>query len=243
MLHCLIIDDEPLAREGLAQYVKDIDFLNLVGLAEQPLEALTIMEKKNVDLLFLDIQMPKLNGLDFLKSLDNPPLVIITTAYPSFALEGYQLDVLDYLVKPITFQRFLKASIKAKKQFELIQNQQVTAIPATIPTESKDHFFIKCEGKIERIRFDELLYIESMQNYVCLHTENKKYITLLTLKNTLLELPETAFIQVHKSFIINLTKVQTLGDGHIKIKERLIPISRSRLVEVSNRILGDKLIN
>ncbi|MEM6320370.1 MAG: LytTR family DNA-binding domain-containing protein [Bacteroidota bacterium] len=240
---CIITDDEPLAREGLAQYVADIDFLQLQGIAENPLETLAIMESKSVDLLFLDIQMPKLNGLDFLKSLDHPPLVIITTAYPSFALEGYQLDVLDYLVKPITFQRFLKACMKAKKQFDLMQKSSSTPASPTPKTTSKEHFFIKCDGKIERIRFDELLYVESMQNYVSLQTETRKFTTLLTLKNTLAELPTDRFLQVHKSFIINLDKVQTLGEGHIKIKERLIPISRSRLAEVTQRILGDDLIN
>lgn len=243
MINCIITDDEPLAREGLAQYVNDIDFLNLQGVAENPLETMAIMEEKSVNLLFLDIQMPKLNGLDFLKSLDNPPLVIITTAYPSFALEGYQLDVLDYLVKPITFQRFLKACFKAKKQFELMKGKSRDKDTTLSKTATKEHFFIKCDGKIERIRFDELLYVESMQNYVSLQTEKRKFTTLLTLKNTLAELPESTFMQVHKSFIINLEKVQTLGDGHIKIKDRLIPISRSRLTAVNQRILGDDLIN
>jgi len=243
MINCIITDDEPLAREGLAQYVTDIDFLNLQGTAENPLETLAIMQEKPVDLLFLDIQMPKLNGLDFLKSLAHPPLVIITTAYPSFALEGYQLDVLDYLVKPITFQRFLKACIKAQKQFDLMQNKPKQSSIAPSQIIPKEHFFIKCDGKIERIRFDELLYVESMQNYVSLQTERGKFTTLLTLKNTLAELPTDAFMQIHKSFIINLEKVQTLGDGHIKIKDRLIPISRSRLSEVIKRILGDDLIN
>lgn len=238
MINCLIIDDEPLAREGLAAYVGDIDFLKLEGLAENPLEALAIMEEKSIDLLFLDIQMPKINGLDFLKSLDKPPLVIITTAYPSFALEGYQLDVLDYLVKPITFQRFLKGSIKAKKQFELLQGTLFQAQTAT----SKEHFFIKCDGKMERILLEELLFVESMQNYVSLQTINRKFTALMTLKNMLEKLPATNFIQVHKSFIINVQKVQSVGDGHIQIKDRLIPISRSRLAAVTQRILGDDMI-
>ena len=242
MIKCIITDDEPLAREGLAQYVQDIEFLELKGLAENPLEALSLMEQTSIDLIFLDIQMPKLNGLDFLKSLDNPPLVIITTAYPSFALEGYQLDVLDYLVKPITFQRFLKASMKAKKQWELLGNKKTENTQQT-KSISKEHFFIKCDGKMERIRFDELLYVESMQNYVCLQTERGKFTTLLTLKNTLSELPSNAFMQVHKSYLVNLEKVQTLGDGHIRINDKLIPISRSRLQEVTQRILGNDLIN
>ena len=235
MINCLIIDDEPLAREGLAGYVGDIDFLKIKGLAENPLEALAIMETHSIDLLFLDIQMPKINGLDFLKSLDQAPLVIITTAYPSFALEGYQLDVLDYLVKPITFQRFLKASIKAKKQFELLQG---VATPSPIAT-SKKHFFIKCDGKMERILFEELLYVESMQNYVSLQTITRKFTALMTLKNTLEKLPKATFLQVHKSFIINVQKVQSVGDGHVQIKDRLIPISRSRFASVSQRILGE----
>ena len=236
MINCLIIDDEPLAREGLATYVEDIDFLKLEGLAENPLEALAIMESSPIDLLFLDIQMPKINGLDFLKSLDKPPLVIITTAYPSFALEGYQLDVLDYLVKPITFQRFLKASIKAKKQFNLLQG---IALPSNTSnsTTSKEHFFIKCDGKMERILFEELLFVESMQNYVSLQTVTRKFTALMTLKNTLEKLPKTTFLQVHKSFIINVQKVQSLGDGHVQIKDRLIPISRSRLAAETQRIL------
>jgi len=242
MIKCIITDDEPLAREGLANYVNDIDFLTLVGLAEDPLKTLVIMEQTTVDLLFLDIQMPKLTGLDFLKSFDHPPLVIITTAYPSFALEGYQLDVLDYLVKPITFQRFLKACIKAKKQWELL-NQPNNSSTTPSKVIQKEHFFIKCDGKMERIRFDELLYVESMQNYVMLQTERGKFTTLLTLKNTLAELPATSFMQVHKSFLVNLEKVQTFGDGHIRILDKLIPISRSRLQAVTRRILGDDLIN
>jgi len=238
MINCLIIDDEPLAREGLATYVGDIDFLKLKDLAENPLEALAIMEAHPIDLLFLDIQMPKINGLDFLKSLEKPPLVIITTAYPSFALEGYQLDVLDYLVKPITFQRFLKASIKAKKQFELLQG----VAPISTPTSSKEHFFIKCDGKMERILLEELLFVESMQNYVSLQTTTRKFTTLMTLKSMLEKLPTTTFLQVHKSFIINIKKVQSLGDGQVQIKDRLIPISRSRLAAVTQRILGDDMI-
>ena len=237
MINCLIIDDEPLAREGLATYAGDIDFLKVQGLAEDPLEALAIMETTSIDLLFLDIQMPKINGLDFLKSLDKTPLVIITTAYPSFALEGYQLDVLDYLVKPITFQRFLKASIKAKKQFELLQG-----IPAPSNL-SKESFFIKCDGKMERILLEELLFVESMQNYVSLQTTKRKFTALMTLKNILEKLPKANFLQVHKSFIINVQKVQSLGDGQVQIQDRLIPISRSRLAAVRQRILGDDMIS
>ena len=132
--------------------------------------------------------------------------------------------------------------MKAKKQWELLNKQSKESSPPSTIIQ-KEHFFIKCDGKLERIRFDELLYVESMQNYVMLQTDRGKFTTLLTLKNTLAELPATSFMQVHKSFIVNLEKVQTLGDGHIKILDRLIPISRSRVQAVTKRILGDDLIN
>ncbi len=126
-MRCLIIDDEPLAREGIANYAQEIDFLEVAGTCSNPLEASVLMGKSEIELLFLDIQMPKINGIDFLKSLKNPPMVIITTAYPSYALEGYQLDVIDYLLKPITFQRFFQAVNKAKTQFDLRQKEQLNS--------------------------------------------------------------------------------------------------------------------
>ncbi|MEM9917877.1 MAG: LytTR family DNA-binding domain-containing protein [Bacteroidota bacterium] len=239
-MNCLIVDDEPLAREGLADYARQIDFLELKGLAEHPMDALQLMESTTIDLMFLDVHMPKMSGLDFLKSLDNPPIIILTTAYPSFALEGYQLNVLDYLVKPITFQRFLKSALKAKKQFELLTGTR----PNTEKKSSEpDHFFIKSDGKIEKITFAELQYVEGMQNYLTLHTERGKFTTLLTLKSLLEKLPADRFVQVHRSFIVQLGKVQTIEGQLLRIEGASIPISRSRLEEVTQRLLGDNLIN
>ena len=239
-MNCLIVDDEPLAREGLADYARQIDFLELKGLAEHPMDALQLMESTTIDLMFLDVHMPKMSGLDFLKSLDNPPIIILTTAYPSFALEGYQLNVLDYLVKPITFQRFLKSALKAKKQFELLTGTRPS--PEKKSSEP-DHFFIKSDGKIEKITFAELQYVEGMQNYLTLHTERGKFTTLLTLKSLLEKLPADRFVQVHRSFIVQLGKVQTIEGQLLRIEGASIPISRSRLEEVTQRLLGDNLIN
>ena len=239
-MNCLIVDDEPLAREGLADYARQIDFLELKGLAEHPMDALQLMESTTIDLMFLDVHMPKMSGLDFLKSLDNPPIIILTTAYHSFALEGYQLNVLDYLVKPITFQRFLKSALKAKKQFELLTGTRPS--PEKKSSEP-DHFFIKSDGKIEKITFAELQYVEGMQNYLTLHTARGKFTTLLTLKSLLEKLPADRFVQVHRSFIVQLGKVQTIEGQLLRIEGASIPISRSRLEEVTQRLLGDNLIN
>lgn len=239
-MNCLIVDDEPLAREGLAEYARQVDFLNLVALAEDPMEALGKMQQHTVDLIFLDIHMPKMSGLDFIKSLDRPPLIILTTAYPSFALEGYQLNVLDYLVKPITFQRFLQSALKAKKQFDLVNG----SIPKTESKEiSQDHFFIKCDGKIEKIDFANLLYVEGMQNYVNLNTIRGKFTSLLTLKSVMEKLPADRFVQVHRSYIVQLSKVKTMEGNQLLIGESNIPISRSRQEAVTKLLLGDNLIN
>ncbi len=149
-MHCVIIDDEPLAREGVSNYVREIDSLQLITTCENPLELMKVMEQQTVDLIFLDIQTPKMNGLDFLKILQTPPLVIITTAFPSYALEGFQLNVLDYLVKPITFDRFFKAANKAREYQQLLMNKDKPAHQNKAP----DYFFIKCSNKYEKIFFE-----------------------------------------------------------------------------------------
>src|SRR4051812_35319378 len=181
MMNCVIIDDEPLAREGLASYVREVDFLNLTGTCENPLELIKLLDHQSIDLIFLDIQMPKMTGIDFLKIMQKPPMVIITTAYPSYALEGFQLNVLDYLLKPITFDRFFKSANKAKDYHRLLINATQPGLQKTEPDEN--YFFIKCGNKYEKIYFDEILYVEGMQNYVTIFTSKGKYITLLNLKS------------------------------------------------------------
>src|SRR4030095_11791275 len=161
LINCLIIDDEPLARKGLKEYIADTDFLNLTGEFDDPLKATGLLGSGNTHLLFLDIQMPKITGLDFFKSLTNAPPVIFTTAYPQFALEGFEVNALDYLVKPISFERFLKAALKAKEYYEVREKN------ATETTSSQDYFFIKADNKLIKILYDDILFAEALQNYVC----------------------------------------------------------------------------
>lgn len=234
-MRCLIVDDEPLAREGLAGYVKKVDFLALAATAEDPLGALSILEQQQVDLLFLDIQMPGMNGLDFLRTLDRPPLAIITTAYPSFALDGYELEVLDYLVKPITFQRFLKAALKGRRQYQLLHGAE--------PSKGQEpYIFVKCEGKIEKIQLAELLFAESMENYVQLYTPTRRLTTLLTMKSLAAELPNPPFFRVHRSYLANLQQVQALEGNLLYIGEHRIPVSRQHTEAVRKALLGGRLL-
>ena len=178
-----------------------------------------------------------MTGLDFLKTLSNPPLIIITTAYPSFALEGYQLDVLDYLVKPITFQRFLKSVLKAKKQFNLLHPSD-----EPLSVNGDNHLFIKTDGRIERIDFEELLFVESMQNYVHFHTARGKFTALTPLKKVLGQLPEKQFLQVHKSYIVNKNKIKTIDGNILTIGEHRIPVSRNRFDKMVGELLRGKLL-
>ncbi|QIP14537.1 response regulator transcription factor [Spirosoma aureum] len=238
-LNCVIIDDEPLAREGLASYVREVDFLHLTDTCENPLELITLLDRQPTDLIFLDIQMPKMNGIDFLKIVEHPPMVIITTAYPSFALEGFQLNVLDYLLKPITFDRFFKSANKAKEYHRLL-TRSASANPQK-GEESNDYFFIKCGNKYEKIYFDDILYAEGLQNYVTIFTSKSKYVTLLNLKNLEENLPDQSFIRVHKSFIVSTKKIDSIEGNEIFIKTNRIPISRNYRDQVMAKVLTDKL--
>ncbi len=235
MMHTLIVDDEPLAREGLEAYVERLEFLHRIGSAKDALEALQILEKQRVDLLLLDIEMPQLSGLELLRTLSDPPIVILTTAFDKFALEGFKLAVLDYLVKPITFPRFLRACVRAREQFEL--QQAVQDRMARNQSDQPESIFVKSDGKLERIRFDELLFVESMQNYVLLQTERGRFTVLQPLKEIRTQLPSTPFLQVHRSFIVNLSKVHTVAGHQLIIGPHKIPVSRSNWADVEKALL------
>jgi DNA-binding LytR/AlgR family response regulator len=235
-MNCVIIDDEPLAREGINNYVKEIDFLKLVGVCENSLELTRLMDHNKVDLIFLDIQMPKMNGMDFLKITKDPPIAIITSAYPSYALESFELNVLDYLLKPITFDRFFQASKKARDYFQLL-----SAPPLSSNVNANGYFFIKCENKYEKIFFEDIQYIEGMQNYVRIYTEKNKYLTLLNLKDIEQNLDKGSFLRVHKSYIVNVAKIDSIEKHEISIQSARIPISRNFRELVIDKVLNDKL--
>ena len=253
MINCVIIDDEPLAREGLASYVREIDFLHLVETCENPLELIKLMSQHSIDLIFLDIQMPKMNGLDFLKAVQNPPIVVITTAYPTYALEGFQLNVLDYLLKPITFDRFFKSVKKATDYYHLINKPAGPASASTDAGGTKtvsaggntdpvaDYFFIRCGSKYEKIHFDQILYVEGMQNYITIYTQKGKFVTLLYLKNLEENLDPRSFIRVHKSYIVSINKIEGIEGNEIFIQSHRIPISRNYREQVLQQVVANKL--
>jgi DNA-binding LytR/AlgR family response regulator len=250
-INALIVDDEPIARAGMEEYAADVSFLNIVGTCDSAVKAYEFVASGKVDLLFLDIQMPRLTGLDFLKTLKNPPMVILTTAYPQYALEGFALDVLDYLVKPIPFDRFLKAVNKAKELFDLkqnhVQNHEKTPQNAVYTEGSslpigEDYFFVKTDNKYERIQFADILFIESLQNYVVIHTKNAKHTVYLTLKSVETYLPTTQFLKVQKSFIVALAKIEGIEGSDVLIGKHRIPISRQDKDSVLDVILKDKIL-
>jgi DNA-binding LytR/AlgR family response regulator len=235
-LTCVIIDDEPLARECIANYIGEVDFLELVGVGNNPMELASLLEKQSPDLIFLDIQMPIMNGIDYLKTAQHLPMVIITTAYPSYALEGFQLDVLDYLVKPIVFNRFFQAINKARGYHQLLNKAF-----SIDPNSAEDYFFIKCGHKFERIYFSDLLYIEALQNYVTLYTVKGKFITQLPLKNVEQNLNGQPFVRVHKSYIVSIQKIEAIQNNEIILQSVKIPISRHYREHVMASVVNDKL--
>ena len=236
-IDCIIIDDEPLARKGLKEYIADVDFLDLTGEFDSPLKAMDLLSAKKVQLIFLDIQMPKITGLQFFGSLQQAPPVIFTTAYPQYALEGFELNALDYLVKPVSFERFLKASLKAKEYYEL---REQNGPPANVAT--ADYLFIKADGKLVKILYSDILYVEALQNYVTIHTKEKKFITYLTFHAIEEFLPSALFIKTHKSYLVAISKIESIDGACIQIGSCTIPISRNLKEEVMERLMNNRFL-
>ena len=239
MINCVIIDDEPLARKGLREYISDVDFLHLAGEYDNALKATEMISRGEAQLLFLDIQMPKITGLEFMKTLQKPVPVIFTTAFPQYALDGFDLNALDYLVKPISFDRFLKAALKAKEYYEVRQKNDADKTPVA---EVGDYFFIKADNKLVKVLFSDILFIEALQNYVVIHTQEKKLITYLTFKSVEEYLPSSQFIKVHKSFIVSATKIDSIEGNDIRIGQHYIPISRNLKDDVMDKLLKGKFL-
>jgi DNA-binding LytR/AlgR family response regulator len=237
-LNCLIIDDEPVARKVLEEYIEDIDFIELAGKAEDPVKATAILNNTVVDLMFLDINMPRISGIEFLRTSRSLPMTIMTTAYAEYAIEGFELDVLDYLVKPISFERFLKACHKAKDYYQLQKNNREDQLAET----QHDYFFVKCDGKIEKVFYEELIYIEALQNYIVLHTTSRKMMVYLTIKGILEKLPSSVFLKIHKSHIINVNKIKSIEGNEINLGNTKVVISQNLYEETIKGILKDKMI-
>lgn len=238
-INCIIIDDEPLARKGLREYIADVDFLHLSGEFEQPLRALDILATGDIQLIFLDIHMPKISGLEFFRSLKNPPPVIFTTAYPQYALDGFEVNALDYLVKPVSFDRFMKAVLKARDFYEWKEAAGRTSAGSG---QEADYFFIKADNKLVRIMLEEILFAEALQNYVTIHTTGGKYITYLTFMGLEAYLPSDRFLKTHKSYIVAAAKIDSIEGNDIRIGDRHIPISRSMKDAVMEKLLRGKFL-
>jgi len=235
-LKCIIIDDEPIARKVLQEFIEEIDYLELLGQAESPLKAISLLNENDIDIVFLDINMPKINGIDFLKNSRLKAKIIMTTAYAEYAVEAYGLDVLDYLVKPIAFERFLKACNKAKEAGKIM------TITPDHSGKANDHFFIKCNNQIEKVFYDDLVYAEAMLNYVMLYTNSKKMMVYVTIKSLEEQLPASVFLKVHKSFIVNINKIKSIEGNILDIGNEKITISQSLQQKVISEIVKDKMI-
>jgi DNA-binding LytR/AlgR family response regulator len=235
-LKCIIIDDEPIARKLIEEFISDIEFLELIGQAENPTKAIALLDDNIIDLIFLDINMPVINGINFLKNSNYSASIIMTTAYAEHAVEAFSLDVLDYLVKPIPFERFLKACNKAKQVYD-------TKIQMGKSRQGQDdHFFIKCDNHIQKVLYNDLQYAESMLNYVLLYTTTRKMIVYITLKSLEEHLPKNIFIKVHKSFIVNRNKIKSIEGNMIDIGTEKITISQNLREKVLDEIFKDKII-
>ena len=229
-IKCIITDDEPFARKGLQGYIEQIDFLELKGTCENALELNSLLKKEPVDLLFLDIEMPYVTGIDFLKNITGAPQVIFTTAYEKYALQGFELEVLDYLLKPISFERFMRAANKAFDHFK--------KIPAT----GEDYIFVKADSKLEKIHFADILFIQALENYVAIYTKEKKVITHLTLKMLQDKLPPGAFIQPHKSYVVAIGKINSIEGNILHVLHHQVPISKYQKEDIMEKIVNSKLL-
>ncbi len=231
-IKCIVVDDEPLAREGMEDYISRVDFLEWRGSFKNAIEASTALQDSEVDLMFLDINMPLLSGIEFLRDLHRPPQVVFTTAYREYALEGFELQAADYLLKPISFARFLKAVHKVR---EILQ----AASPAAATDDP--HFYVKEDGLLVKVRFDDILWIEGVKDYIFIHTRSRRHMVLTSMKSAEEKLDTKTFMRVHRSHIVNLQCVDALEGNTLHIGTHRIPVSKQYRAEVIERVVGDKL--
>jgi two-component system LytT family response regulator len=236
-IKCIAVDDEPLALKQISGYIKKTPFLELVGSCKSAFEAMDILSKNEVDLMFVDIQMPDLTGIDFVKSLNKGQKIIFTTAYEEYALEGFKVEALDYILKPFGYEEFLKSANKAKSHFELLEK-------ATTKDEENtdDYLFVKADYKIQRINLTDIVYIESMREYVqIVLKDSKPVMTLMSLKSLEEKLPKERFMRVHRSFIVNLNEIKTVERSRIIFDKKYIPVS-DQYRERFQEFLGKRFI-
>ena len=241
-LRCLILDDEQYARVLLEQYVQKLPSLELIGKCKNPLEAYALKQRFSVDLIFLDIQMPELTGIEFLHTLQEKPMAIFTTAFPEYAMDGYELDVVDYLLKPIRFERFLKAVNKASNRVQVTRTTTRVAQPALenvpflLKSDSKDYLLVKSEHRVHKIKYDQICYIKGMKEYVVFKLFSGRVFSLLSLKSLEEELPNDQFVRIHKSYIVSIEKINILEGNQIHVGQEKLPIGNSYKNKVLSQI-------
>ena len=239
MIKCIIIDDEQLARTLLEGYIEKLPHLVLIGSCKSSMEALGVLHKEEVDLMLLDIQMPDLTGIEFLKTLNRKPKVIFTTAYKEYAIEGYELDVVDYLLKPISFERFVLGVNKAIKSINLRKQIPTNATIGKSDEKDKTNFILlKADHKTYKINYNDISYIEGLREYVTFYTTQRKIIVLESLKKLEETLPKDNFMRVHKSYIINTHKVNAFSANKINIEDNCIPIGKSYIEDVKSKLVS-----
>lgn len=234
-MNCLIVDDEYMARLLLEEYVRKLPSLKLTGSCENALEAFHLLQSHSVDVLFLDIQMPYLTGLEFIQTLRKKPAIVFTTAYSEYAVEGFRLDAVDYLLKPFSFERFVQAVNKAidfvsfHRQTDPKQPSSGSLLP--------EHFFVKSDGKLVKIRFADILYIEGLKEYVSIYTSDKqRIIALKSIKNLEALLPENSFLRIHKSYIVSIYHIEAVLGNQIEIHKKLLPVGATYKEELMKKL-------
>lgn len=230
-LTCIVVDDEPLAREGLEDYIARTEFLDCRGSFKNAVEASAFLARERTDLMFLDIHMPLLTGLEFLESLPDPPAVIFTTAYRQYAVEGFELEAADYLLKPISFARFMKAVNKVR----------LTLTPPAASPAEEQHFYVKEDGVMVKVQVEEVRCIEGVKDYIFIYTAAKRHMALTNLKAAEEKLDSEHFMRVHRSHIVNLTHVTALEGNLLHVGKHRIPVSKQHRAEVLERVVGNKL--
>jgi DNA-binding LytR/AlgR family response regulator len=230
-IRCIITDDEPLAGKGLQGYAEKTGFLQVAAVCEDAIQLNTVLKQQPIDLLFLDIEMPYMSGIEFLKSYPNPPKVIFTTAYEQYAIQGFELDVLDYLLKPVSFERFLKA---ANKAFDYFLSQQAG--------NDQQYVFIKSEHKLEKVLFNEILFVEALGNYVAIYTTDKKIITHSSLKSVQESLHSRQFLQPHKSYLVNINHINAIEGNILHVSRYEVPISKYQKEELLEKIVNNRML-
>lgn len=234
----LVVDDEPLAINVIKRYLENFDNFELAATAQNAIDAFSIISKENIDVVFLDINMPTMSGLDLIRNLKDPPLVVITTAFREYAVESFELEAIDYLVKPISLERFMNSISRVEKR---LSGSTIKTIQEVSPAKSamdKDHVFLKVDKRMVKVKFDDIIYIESLKDYVCVKTKSEKLINHNNLVSIAELLPKDAFVRIHRSYIIALNKVKAIEGNCVEIDGKLLPIGRNFQKHIKKLILN-----